>query len=165
MVFFSLHYRFDFFKLYELINRLKGNFGVILDGFEIHHFVHVVWRNWAHDFLVILVVPHLLVLLQLALVQLVEQGKWSRLVHFLPFLMFFVHLVCIVMLLLPDFYILVSSFLFLHLMAHCNIDAIRVMLSRLAIFRLEAGLAEQALDGFHARLKLQSFEVDSFKSL
>lgn len=44
------------------------------------HLVHVVARNRTHDVLLLLVVPHLRVFVQLALVQLVKKSKWTRLV-------------------------------------------------------------------------------------
>lgn len=45
-----------------------------------HHLVHIVRRNWTHDLLVLFVKPHQLVLVQSALVQLVKQSEWTRLV-------------------------------------------------------------------------------------
>ena len=79
----------NFAKLDELLNSLESNFGIIGNSFEPDHFIHVIGRNWPYYIFFFLVVPDFFILLELALVHLVEEGKWSRLVDFLPFFCLF----------------------------------------------------------------------------
>jgi hypothetical protein len=83
----------DLAELDELVDGLEGHAGVILDLLVVHHLVHVVRRHRAHDVLVLLVVPHLSVLVEAALVEFVEECEGARLVILLLFLLQFLLLV------------------------------------------------------------------------
>lgn len=77
---FLLHDLLYLAELDELVDGLEGYSGLVCYLFIVHHLVHVIARDWTHDVLVLLVVPHRFVLLQFSFVDLVKQSKRSRLV-------------------------------------------------------------------------------------
>lgn len=68
----------DFGELDELVDRLEGHAGVVVDLVVVDHLIHVVRRDWTDDVFALLVVPDLSILVQSSLVKLVEQseGTW-----------------------------------------------------------------------------------------
>lgn len=79
-LFLCLHDLPYFSKFDKLINCLKGDPGIISHLLIENHFVHIVTRHWSHYVFLLFVVPYSIVFLQLSLVQLVKQSKWTRLV-------------------------------------------------------------------------------------
>lgn len=76
----------DLAELDELVDGLEGNAGIIIDFAVVDHLVHIVGGDRADDVLTLLVVPHLRVLVQSTLVQLIKECEWSWLVVLFLFL-------------------------------------------------------------------------------
>lgn len=135
IVFIALDDGLYFLELHEFVHGFEGNLGLILDGLEVHHFIHVVRGHRSHDALMLLVVPDFLVLLEVALVHLVEDGEWSRFVHFLPLLVLF-RVFVVMVLLFANLDVMDGSLLLLGVVVTGDVDAVGVMLGRFIILWL-----------------------------
>ena len=135
---------FYFLEFHKLVYCFVSNFGVLLDSFKVHHFIHVVGRNRTSDFLIFFVVPDRLVFLELALVHFKEKGKWSRFVHFLSLLVLFVMLVVMMMIVLSylDVGVCITALFLLHVVGVSDVETVGVVFSGLVILWLQTRLTE-----------------------
>lgn len=132
----------DFGKFDELFEGFEGHTCVIVDLVVVDHLVHVVGGDWTNDVLPVLVVPHLCVLLQSALVQLVEQREGSWLV---VLLLLFCSLLILSFADEEDLLLLALSFLFA-LGLGLDVEVIGIVEILTEVFRLLCVLGEESLD-------------------
>lgn len=165
MIFFSIYNRFNFFEFNKLVHWFESNFSVFLDGFEINHFVHIVWRHGSDNIFVIFVIPYFFIFFEFTFVELVEKGEWSRFVDFMSLLVFLVGLGCCGVLLLANFHARDAAFLFLDIVVNGDVDAIGVVFGWFVILGLDGGLAEQTFYILYWTLQFHAFGVDFLESL